>query len=68
MLGYKITDKNKFVQIDDIDLSGAGNSIWKNAFDGTVYIELTNGESITSDGQHHIEDWKDEYGFVVIEQ
>lgn len=67
MLVTKITDKRKFNKISEVDFSGASRSIWRGFFDGNVYIQLKNGEEIKSDGQHGVNDWEEEFGFVVIE-
>lgn len=68
MLITKITNEEKFNQVSDVDLSGASKSIWRGSFDGHVYIQLENGEEIESDGQHGINDWQEDFGFVVIEK
>jgi len=67
MLVYKITNQEKFNQVSDVDLSGASKSIWRGSFNGNVYIQLEGGEEIESDGQHGVNDWEAEYGFVIVE-
>lgn len=67
MLVTKITNEKKFKKVSDVDFSGASKSIWKGSFDGHVYIQLKNGQEIESDGQHGVNDWEQEFGFVVIE-
>ncbi len=67
MLVAKITNEEKFNQVSDVDFSGASKSIWRGSFDGHVYIQLASGEEIESDGQHGVNDWEEEFGFVVIE-
>lgn len=68
MLSIKVTDEKKFKKVIDVDLSNAGKSIYRGAFDGNILVQLKKGEEIESDGQHGVYDWEDEYGFIIIEK
>lgn len=68
MLTTQVTNQEKFNQVSEVSFESASKSIWRNSFNGHVYIQLTNGEEIESDGQHSIKDWEEEFGFIVVEE
>ena len=61
---YKITNRQKFYQVADIDLSGLTASNHYNgnynqfAARGTIHIELQDGETIESWGEHGENDFE----------
>lgn len=68
MLLVKITNQEKFNQVSSVDLSYASKSIYNGSFDGNVEIQLKDNSTHVSDGQHGVNDWNDEFGFVVVEK
>lgn len=68
MLTVKVTNEEKFKQIDEVDFEQASRGIWRGGFDGNVFIQLKNGAEINSTGEHGVNNWEEEFGFVVVEK
>lgn len=67
MLEVKITNQENFNKVSDVDFSQCSESILRNSFDGNINIQLENGKEIESTGQHGVNDWNEDFGFIVVE-
>ncbi len=67
MLSIQIKNQEKFNQVKDVDFSQCSNTVNKNSFDGYLTIELEGGD-YWSQGQHHVSDFEEDFGFKVVQK
>ncbi len=65
MLVVKIVDQKKFDKVSEVEF--IGRSIFRGAFTATVCIIMKDHEELEFYGEHGVNDWVDDFGFVVIE-
>lgn len=68
MLQIRITNQEKFNKVSNVDLSCSSETIYRNSFDGNVLIQLESGKELEFDGQHGVNDFESDYGFVIDEK
>lgn len=69
MFTYEITEEKKFDNnVIDVDLSGLKSTTGSGSFLGDVEIEIEGKGWTTFSGEHGKNDYKREFGFVIVQK